>query len=328
MGVETKFWCFTLNNPTTTDALADAFPSGVKYAIWQLERGELCGTLHLQGYMEMHRSVRLACMKQILPTAHWEHRKGTAVQARDYCTPTKGKGDDADGTYVDGPWEHGTFVPPSGADGIMLDIVERIKAGCSLDIIAAEHPIQYLRHHKGFYALQQALVPRRTFKSEVIVRWGAPGSGKSRWCFDNYPLDDIYSKPEGDWFDGYAGQPVVLIDDFYGDMKYSLFLKVLDRYPLLAAVKGAHAQFSPRTIVITSNVHPWFWYKTVQDKTALMRRLTSITKVGDPLYVGRYGFVDAVGPDHGEALEAAMTSEQWNADSYNGRAYVAPLFSP
>lgn len=326
MGWETKFWCFTYFEVENREQLAKKFPSGVAYAIWQYERGEETGRLHLQGYMEMHRSVALACMKKILPGAHWGQRKGTSVQARNYCTPTKGKGDEVDPTYIAGPWEHGVFTPPEGATNLMLEIVERVKNGCPLTTIAAEHPLQYLRCYKGLDALQQALCPKRKFKTEVIVRWGSPGSGKTRWVMDNYESDDIYNKPEGDWFCGYAGQPVVLLDDFYGDIKYSLLLKVLDRYPLLAAVKGSHVQFCPRVIVITSNSHPWFWYKSVNDKTALMRRLTSITKVGDPNYVGRFGFMDAVGPLHGEELESAMKAENWDADKYNGRPTSTCLF--
>ncbi len=50
MVAETKFWVFTLNNPTVTDKLHLTFSKGVKYAIWQLEQGEQ-GTMHLQGYI-------------------------------------------------------------------------------------------------------------------------------------------------------------------------------------------------------------------------------------------------------------------------------------
>ncbi len=67
-------------------------------------------------------------MRMMLPKAHFEYRKGTADQARNYCTPNK-NGDEVDPTYRDGPWEHGTYVQPTGVNDILLDIVERVKAG-------------------------------------------------------------------------------------------------------------------------------------------------------------------------------------------------------
>lgn len=57
-----------------------------------------------------------------------------------------------------------------------------------------------------------------------------------------------------------------------------------------------------------------------------MRRLTSITKVGDPNYVGRFGFIDDVGPLHGEELESAMKAKNWDANKYNGRPTSTCLF--
>lgn len=59
----------------------------------------------------------------------------------------------------------------------------------------------------------------------VIVLVGLPGTGKSRYCWENYP--NLFSKPSGNWWDGYNGEETVLLDDFYGDIEYSELLKFL-----------------------------------------------------------------------------------------------------
>lgn len=82
----------------------------------------------------------------------------------------------------------------------------------------------------------------------------------SKWCNDNFP--GAYWKPKGKWWDGYTGQSTVIVDDFYGWIPLDDFLRITDRYPLLAEIKGSVAQFTARTIIFTSNI-PWLqWYKT------------------------------------------------------------------
>lgn len=116
--------CFTVNNPPENSTIE--WPDYVQYGVFQLERGEN-GTLHWQGYAELTKVVRLGALKQWLPTAHFEKRRGTDVQARDYCMKQ-------DATYVAGPWEHGTFVPAAQTQGKRRDIddvKEAILAGAS-----------------------------------------------------------------------------------------------------------------------------------------------------------------------------------------------------
>lgn len=43
---------------------------------------------------------------------------------------------------------------------------------------------------------------------------------------------EIYYKPRGELWDGYHQQPSVIIDDFYGWLKYDELLKISDRYLL------------------------------------------------------------------------------------------------
>lgn len=95
--IQSAAWVFTLNNP---EGLLE-LPVGGKYLVYQRERGEN-GTEHFQGYVEMVKRATLSTMKAWLPRAHFERRRGTQKQARDYCMKEESR--------VGGPWELGTYV--------------------------------------------------------------------------------------------------------------------------------------------------------------------------------------------------------------------------
>jgi len=42
------------------------------------------------------------------------------------------------------------------------------------------------------------------------------------------------------WFDCYENQEVLLLDDFYGNIRYSYMLNLLDRYTIRLPVKGSY----------------------------------------------------------------------------------------
>lgn len=95
------YWCFTDNNPTYDPAELPVHPKE-KYVSWQLEEGEE-GTKHVQGYVEFNTRQRLSGLKKWLVSAHFETRKGTAEQARDYTRKEDSR--------KEGPWERGEWVP-------------------------------------------------------------------------------------------------------------------------------------------------------------------------------------------------------------------------
>jgi len=123
-----RHYVFTLNNPEGD------LPewSKIRYVSWQLEKGEN-GTPHWQGYVELTAPQRLAAMKKWLPRAHFESRKGTREEAREYTR----KGD----TRVDGPWERGAFdAGGSGARGDLASARDFILTGVTRRQILEEIP--------------------------------------------------------------------------------------------------------------------------------------------------------------------------------------------
>lgn len=120
-------------------------------------------------------------------------------------------------------------------------------------------PAVFVRFHRGLQAYRTVMVePRdKNIKPRIVILWGASGTGKTRTATEEFPDAYLLTKPNADgnvWFDGYDGEDVVIIDEFYGWIKYDLLLRICDRYPLQVPVKGAMVQFKATTIVFTSNV--------------------------------------------------------------------------
>ena len=85
-------------------------------------------------------------------------------------------------------------------------------------------------------------------------------------------------EPKGKWWDGYEGQDVVVIDEFYGWFEWDYLLRLTDRYPLILegkAISGGF-QFTSKIIIFTSNKHWNNWYPNIQDRSPLERRFECI----------------------------------------------------
>lgn len=145
--VESKFWCFTLNNPSeddeqsVTDFLSDQ--THVRYGVVGRESGESRHTPHLQGFIILTRSRRrsfLTSKFQAHFTVRYAH--STNEEAAAYC---KKEGDFE---------EFGSF--PKSEQGKRKDLEEYIEWGDSftqengrppsLADIAKHQPIAYIRY--------------------------------------------------------------------------------------------------------------------------------------------------------------------------------------
>lgn len=82
-------WIFTLNNYDTAFSYKDYISEmkhKVKRGVWGREIAPQTGTPHLQGYLEFFRTVRLAHVRKIFATAHWEAARGSSLANYEYCT--------------------------------------------------------------------------------------------------------------------------------------------------------------------------------------------------------------------------------------------------
>ncbi len=82
------------------------------------------------------------------------------------------------------------------------------------------------------------------------------------------------------WYDGYAGEDVILFDDFYGWLKWTEILRMTDRYSVWLRVKGGYVPSTAKKVIFTSNTHPdeWYHYDNKMRKGAFQRRVTKVLK--------------------------------------------------
>ncbi len=278
-----RFWCFTDNAPEDTQPQWKELPTNVRYMVWQLEELD---HQHLQGYLELFASRKLGWLKKrISTTAHFEPRKGTQQQAIDYCTLETYKGK-AKGR-IGGPWPLGTPTGGQGTRGDILEFRDSIKSGKRKRHFIEEAPRMIWKYRRFYEMCAFNYKPSRKEDLEVVLALGQPGTGKTRFAYDNWGANletstEFYALPITNktlWFDGYDMHKYVLIDDFAG--KYSatslvVLLRILDRYIIQVPIKGGHVWWGPDRIYITSNILPHNWYtwegRELQQK-ALKRRI-------------------------------------------------------
>jgi len=222
------------------------------------------------GFINFKSKREFSFIKRLIgDTAHIEPSKGNDKQNQEYCSKTT--------DY----WEFG--VPLTQGQRTDLEsVVNKIRGSGSIAEVVQEFPETYIKYHRGIEKCFGYLAKRtqRNWKTETYVFYGEPGTGKSKTALEicSNRGYEIYYKSRGDWWDFYKGQEAVIIDDFYGWLKYDELLRITDRYPLLVPNKGGFTDFLAKIIIITSNkpITSWYtgpWY----DDTAigaLKRRIT------------------------------------------------------
>lgn len=179
-----RAWCFTHNNFSYP---AEDLPvcQHERYVVWQHEKVD---TDHIQGYIELKGPQRLSAMTAWLPGAHFEPRRGTPDQARDYCME--------EDTRVEGPWERGTYGGSQGKRSDIAAAKESIEAGMSRrevynlhSDVAAKYPrfvetmIRFVRE-EGVEKIRE-LEPRFDYQRQLLdVIDQVPDARSIYWVYD------------------------------------------------------------------------------------------------------------------------------------------------
>lgn len=239
-----KYWCFTVNNYTTEDeqSLKSLFLHGkCTYLVFQREEGE-SGTPHLQGYIELHDRLRLACVKRLggLQRAHLELRRGTAEQARAYCLKEESR------TSTPLVVELGTISKPAQGKRTDLDrALDDIREGATIGQLWADHPKVMVRYRGAMQEAISRLGPqkkRKTFPLETFtnvpefeegyshILCGPAGCGKSALVKAKYPtalwvthMDDLVQ------FDGDRHEAIIFDDMSFTHMPRGAQIHIVDQ---------------------------------------------------------------------------------------------------
>jgi len=291
MSRSSKYWCITCwdtnwgaINYESLKAEAERDGGSIQATVFQKESAPDTGKLHFQIYAQLKIKTTRGKMAEILQiqpnTYHAEIARGSSGENVVYCTKEY--------TRVEGPWILGTIKKKQqGHRSDLNAIAAAINVGIDLPTIARAYPGDWFRYYKGIKDYQVLTInPPEWRELDVTVYWGLTDVGKSRRVRIQEGTKNIYVLRKGNydciWFDGYLGQKVLLIDDFYGWIKISDLLVFLDGYPLQLQTKGSYTWAFWERVYLTSNVHPKDWYKDVPAEVikALMRRIHIIEYMG------------------------------------------------
>lgn len=242
----------------------------LKYHVVGKETCPTTGKEHWQGYIEFSMPKTITKIKKILGSkeAHIEARKGSAKEAAEYCKK--------DGDFI----EVGELSKQGERTDLeeLCDLIKDEKL--TVKDVILDHSETYCKYRNGLRDLcheVQRLQSKEFRQITTEVYWGEAGVGKTRKAVEENPDHyRIQTNDEHLWWDGYSGEKTIILDEFYGGIKYGLLLEVLDGYQLRLPVKGGFTYANWDKVVITSNKPPAEWY-TRGMTPALKRRLTKVT---------------------------------------------------
>ena len=249
--------------------------------IGQLEEGSEDGYRHWQLLIDGSTSpIRFSTLKNKLPTAHLEPRRGPMRQAIEYVTKETTR------VAEEPRLEHGT-IRHSDERGRRkdVDIVREavLEKGLSADEIFLQVPesarmTSFVERLVAARERAQNSAPREV---EVMWLYGPPGTGKTSLAVDIggddfYRVTD-YSHP----FDSYAGEKTLILDEFDGSMPLSLVLNILDVWPMMLPARYVDRVAAYSKVVLVSNEAPWSFYSwaAASQRQALARRINTIMYV-------------------------------------------------
>lgn len=250
------------------------FPEIVQYLIAGEEICPDTKRVHWQSYAEFRGEGKT--IKQIAEAFEDKqikvfNRRGTQMQAINYCKK-------------DNKFEEFGEMKKQGERTDLCSIAEQlVDGGLTLEEVMVEHPTLYCKYRNGLKDLAGLGQKKQaqTFREiNTEVYWGEAGCGKTRKAVEENP-DHYVLDMDGEgkvWFDGYNGESTLILDDFYGGIKYSYLLRLLDGYACRLAVKGSFTYARWNKVIITSNKPPHDWYHHGLTP-ALKRRLTKTTQM-------------------------------------------------
>lgn len=273
-------WCFTTNNWKDDDVsklrLLGYSLSSNGFLIFGFEVAPNTGTKHLQGYVRFPTPRCFNTVRLLLPNgSHIEPARGTETDNYKYCSKS---------TKFE---EYGTKRSQGQRSDLNQAIHEMLHEGRTIREVAENYPCVFVRNYRGISELRHILRPvhPRSDRSDVYILWGPTRTGKSRAAKKIAENTTTYYKNRSNWWHGYRQEETVIIDDFYGWIKWDELLKICDRYPYKVETKGGYEEFTSKTIIITSNIHPNQWYKFAGYDPAplLSDRINALVETGSQI---------------------------------------------
>lgn len=264
-----------------------------RYIIGQWELAPTTKKKHFQGYAQLFKQVgsRKKFQQHLGGGKCWcAKARGSSEENQQYCSKETfvGKGNRIEGTAV---FEYGKAVKKKGERTDKESIQGMLNDGASVEEVAEAYFGTWTGSYKAIDRYHQMVTKKKADKFRKVnveVHYGAAGANKSRTVEELARAEGGYYRPiinnNGQiWFSNYAGEKSLILDDFYGQVKFNFMLRLLDGYRMEIETKGGQTYALWENVYITSNVHPkdwWHKYETIPDEKVVgfQRRVSKIVK--------------------------------------------------
>ena len=286
-------WQLTLNNPIekgfNRERIKAEFCNLQSAVYWCMadEKGAEEETPHTHIFIAFSSAVRFSTLKNNFQPAHIERVNGTSQENRDYIAKTGKWKDTVKGeTHIEGSFEEWGELPleRQGNRNVESAIIERIQDGATNAEILLE--FDYLRGMRDVEFVRQTLKQEqyrdkwRTI--ETVYIWGKTGTGKTRSVMDGHGYHNVYAVNNYKYpFDGYAGESVMLFDEFNSSFRIQDMNNYLDGYPISLPARYSNKQACYEKVFIISNLDLHYQYRGEQQNqsevwTAFIRRIHKV----------------------------------------------------
>lgn len=297
---QSKKYLLTLNNSqekgithaVIIKTLEDNFKSLIYYCMSDEVGGET-KIFHTHVYLLFSSATRFSTVKNQFPTAHIDRSRGTSKENRDYVFKS-GKWKDTAKSETNLPETHIEWGElPEERQGTRTDLVNlyaSIKEGKTNADILEENPqhlilLNHIDRTRKTVLEEKYRKVWRDVKTTYI--FGETGLGKTRCVMDHYGYPNVYRVTDYKHpFDSYNQQPVLLFDEYSGQLIIQNMLNYTDGYPLELPCRYSNKQACFERVFIISNLPLSKQYEEIQSGEpavweAFLRRINYIYEFVD-----------------------------------------------
>lgn len=247
------------------------------------------GTHHCHMVLEDKSQCRATAITKLFPTIHVDQTRGTKKDVTAYVEKT-GKFEEKHHTVLVPAKFSGDIEGKQGKRNDLEDIQDMLEAGLAPEEIMMTN-FSYRRYSKmirdHYFQLRVEDTPP-VREVTVYYHLGESGTGKSyvqAQLMETYGRNQVYVMTDYSTggFDHYQGELILFLDEFKGNMPFSIFLSLLDKYTNQVHARYANTYALWDTVHIASLFTPESVYyamvpnierQRVEDIRQLYRRIT------------------------------------------------------